>query len=87
MAMGTSSLFAVSPDWLRARNGEVKCRERCRTIRYGHEVRIEASDTIRIQWAARRSKGRLSDRVVLLMEFKCNNVTWLGGNVRGGEDQ
>jgi len=81
--MGPISLTAVNPNWTGARNGVVERRERCRIIWYRVEARIKASDTVRIQGAAWRSKRGLSCCVVFLMEFKCDDVTWCGADVRG----
>jgi len=85
--MGPISLTAVSPDWRCVRNSVVKCRERRRIACYRVKARIKASVTVRIQGTARRSKGRLSYGVVFLMEFKCDDVTWLGADIRGSVDK
>jgi len=47
----------------------------------GEEVRDESRDTVVIQLAARISKRRLDNRVVLLLEFEHDSVHRLGRNM------
>jgi len=72
-------LTAVSPDGLSVVNGDCPGRELSGTVRNCLEVRVKTA----IELAAWVSEGRLSDGVVLLVEFEDDGITGLSGNEGG----